>query len=498
MDTTHTITPPIALETLLTFGAYLVIMLGIGLWSYRRTSSLEDYLLGGRKLGRWVTALSAQASDMSGWLLMGLPGALYLSGLVELWMVAGLWAGTLFNWLAVAPRLRVQTAELRAITLPAFFERRFSAPATPNEGHEQGGDDGDAPMGPLGLLAALIILVFFALYSAAGLVASALLFEAVLGLPYEQSLWIGALVVLAYTALGGFLAVSWTDLVQGLLILIALLAVPLVAFLGGMSPTALSLGAAATPGAELALPLSKASPASALAIISALSWGLGYVGQPHILARFMAVRSRAELRGATRIAMVWVSLAMGGAVTVGLVGASLYPGGLENAERVFIREVQDLFNPWVGGVMLAAILAAIMSTIDSQLLVSSSALSEDAYRAVFRRQASPRERLWIGRGAVLLITALAVALAQDQDSTVLGLVKYAWGGLGASFGPLLLFALFAHRRVTKAGAVAGLVTGAVVVVAWKESGLGASLYEIVPGFAASALAIVLVSRLSRK
>lgn len=484
--------PQIEIETLATFSVYLLAMLGIGLWSYRRTSTLEDYLLGGRQLGRWVTALSAQASDMSGWLLMGLPGALYLSGIGELWMVGGLWAGTWLNWVLVAPRLREQTAALGAITLPAYFERRFSG----TRGEAGQAKDG-RNAGPLGLTAALIILLFFTLYSAAGLVASALLFEAVLGIPYGQALWIGAGVVLAYTALGGFLAVSWTDLVQGLLILLALLAVPIISLFFAVEP-ATALAPGADPGqVALALPLSKPFAGGTLAILSAMSWGLGYFGQPHILARFMAVRSQGELRGATGIAMTWVSLAMGGAVAVGLIGASVYPGGLENAERVFIREVQDLFNPWVGGVMLAAILAAIMSTIDSQLLVSSSALSEDAYGAIFKRRASEKERVWIGRGAVLFITALAVALAQDRSSTVLGLVKYAWGGLGASFGPLILFALFGGRRVSYAGALAGLVTGALVTVLWREVGWGDTLYEIIPGFVASSLAILTISVLTR-
>ena len=480
---------PDTLGTLVTFSIYLVAMLGIGLWSYRQTSNLEEYLLGGRQLGRWVTALSAQASDMSGWLLMGLPGALYLSGVGELWMVGGLWLGTCLNWIVVAPRLREQTAALHAITLPAYFERRFAGTRT------DGDPDAGRNTGLLGLTAALVILLFFTLYSAAGLVASALLFEAVLGIPYGQALWIGAGVVLTYTALGGFLAVSWTDLIQGLLILLALVAVPIAALFFELDPgTALKAGASTAEGAlALALPLSKPFAGGPWAILSAVSWGLGYFGQPHILARFMAVRSQAELRGATRIAMTWVSLAMGGAVAVGLIGASLYPGGLENAERVFIREVQDLFNPWVGGVMLAAILAAIMSTIDSQLLVSSSALSEDAYSALFQRQASEKERLWIGRAAVVLITALAVGLAQDRSSTVLGLVKYAWGGLGASFGPLILLALLSRQRITYSGALAGLLTGAIVTVTWRELGLGETLYEIIPGFVASGLMILAVS-----
>ncbi len=456
--------------TLVTFIAYLVAMLAIGAYAYRRTSTADDYLLAGRRLSPVVAALSAGASDMSGWLLMGLPGAIYLGGAGELWMVAGLFLGTWLNWVWVAPRLRRGTATLGAITLPAFFERRFGAG------------------GALGAVSAVVTFVFFSVYAAAGLVASGLLFETMLGVPYEVGVAAGAGVVLAYTALGGFLAVCWTDVVQGLLMVGALLTVPIVAYLAAGDPGASTDTSLAT---GLQPPMSRAG-GGVLAAVSAASWGLGYFGQPHILVRFMAIEHEAGVSRARRIALTWVALCFLGAVAVGWLGTSVYPFGLEKPERVFLHMVSDFTDPWVGGVLLAAVLAAIMSTIDSQLLVSSSALSEDLYARLVRPRAAQRERVLVGRLAVVGITLAAVLLASDPQSTVIGLVRYAWAGLGASFGPLVLFGLSA-RRVPPNGALLALLVGAGTTVGWHVSGLGATLYEIVPGFGAGCLVLCLAS-----
>ncbi len=458
--------------TLVTFVVYLVAMLAVGTYYFRRTRTADDYLLGSRGLPPFVTALSAQASDMSGWLLMGLPGAIYLGGAGEMWMVAGLFAGTWLNWQVVAPRLRRRTEDLGAITLPAFFERRFG-------GH-----------GALGAVSAVVTFFFFSVYAGSGLVASGLLFESVLGVRYEVAVGLGAAVVLGYTALGGFLAVCWTDVIQGLMMLAALIALPILAY--GVSGGAAVLPEPAAAG-EVQFPLSRAGGGGLLAAISAASWGLGYFGQPHILVRFMAIDRPDRMAQARRIALVWVALCFLGAVLVGWIGTRLYPGGLDRAERVFIHLVRDFADPWTGGVLLAAILAAIMSTIDSQLLVSSSALSEDLYARFVRPRAVQGERVLVGRVAVIGITVVAVLLALDRESTVLGLVRYAWGGLGASFGPLVLFGL-SSRRVPSAGALAALLTGAGTTVVWNATGFGASLYEIVPGFAAGCLVLWLTSR----
>ena len=462
--------------TLVTFGVYLAAMLAIGLIFYRRTKTIDDYLLGGRNLNVWVTALSAQASDMSGWLLMGLPGAVFLHGLGETWIAVGLLTGIYLNWKFIAPALRSATEKVGAITLPSFFEKRFGRPP-----------------GMVGVVSAVVVFFFFAVYTSAGLKASGLLFESVLDVDYGLAVWVGAVVILAYTVLGGFLAVCWTDLIQGLMILAALLVVPLMAVAGMGGPEVVT-APVGTKGMTDGW-LHGGGAAGLLAIVSAASWGLGYFGQPHILIRFMAARSVHDIPRSRIIAVIWSFLALSGAVLVGLAGMAWYPDGLEHHEQVLIRLVGDLFDPWFGGVLLAAILAAIMSTIDSQLLVSSSAVTEDLYARLFRKGASQKELVWIGRSAVVVITLVAVFIAQDRESTVLGLVQYAWGGLGASFGPAVIFSLF-WKRARYSGILWALVIGALVTVAWNAVGLGEHLYEIVPGFGAGCLAMVLGSRWS--
>ncbi len=465
------------------FFVYLSGMLGIGVLAWRRTRDLSDYILGGRALGGWVAALSAGASDMSGWLLLGLPGFAYAAGLQAGWIALGLLVGTALNWTLVAARLRVYS-ELAgdALTLPAFFERRF-------RDHAHG----------LRVLSAAFILLFFLFYTSSGLVAGGKLFHAVFGMPYAWAVAVGTLAVLAYVFLGGFLAVSWTDVVQGLLMALALVLVPVVALSrgGGFEAT---LAAVRAVDPALLDPFSDAHGGrlSVLAIVSLLGWGLGYFGQPHILARFKAVRSTDELPGARRIAVAWVSIGLFGALGAGLCGIALLGPRLQggDAETVFIQLVSLLFHPAVAAVCLAAILAAIMSTADSQLLVSGSVLAEDFYKALLRPQAAARELVWVGRAAVLAIAAAAFVIALDPQARVLELVAYAWAGFGAAFGPALILALF-WQRMTRAGAYAGILAGGSTVVVWKQlSGGWFDLYELVPGFVVSFLAIVLVSRLT--
>lgn len=466
-----------------TFAVYLVAMLAIGGVAYWRTRDLSDYLLGGRKLGRWVTALSAQASDMSGWLLLGLPGYAYAAGLEAGWIGLGLLAGTYLNWALVARRLRIRTeAAGNALTLPEFLERRF-----------------DDRTRLLRVTSAFFILLFFLFYTSAGLVAGGKLFS-VLGLSYSTAVLAGALTILVYTFLGGFFAVSWTDAVQGTLMLFALVLVPVAAIseLGGLSQ-AIATTDAVAPAAWDPLAARGGEPLSFIAWLSLLGWGLGYFGQPHILARFMAIRSAEEIPAARVIAMVWVTLALSGALAVGLAGIALLGDTLAGAdsEKVLLVLVQSLLHPIAAGICLAAVLAAIMSTADSQLLVSSSALTEDFYKALLRKHASQRELVWVGRGAVALIAGCAIALALDPDSKVLDLVSYAWAGFGAAFGPTLLLALF-WDRMTRDGALAGIVTGGVTVILWKQfSGGIFELYEIIPGFLFSSLAVVTFSLAGR-
>ena len=472
-----TASPPL----LITFGLYLVAMIVIGFIAWRRTRDFDDYILGGRSLGGYVTALSAGASDMSGWLLMGLPGALYLTGLSEAWIAVGLVIGAYLNWRFVAGPLRLYTERSAdALTLPDYFTTRF-------------GENGKL----LRVVSALVILVFFALYAASGIVAGARLFESVFGLPYAQALWWGAAATIAYTLIGGFLAVSWTDTVQATLMIFALVLTPVIVMM-----------AVGGPAASIALieqndpqKLSWIGAGGVVAVVSALAWGLGYFGQPHILARFMAAESVRTIPQARRIGMTWMVLCLGGAILVGFFGISYFeahPGEAgpvnANPERVFIVLAELLFNPWIAGILLSAILAAVMSTLSCQLLVCASALTEDFYRGFVRPAAGERELVWFGRAMVALVALVAIFLARDPNSRVLGLVSYAWAGFGAAFGPVVLMSLF-WRRMNGWGALAGIVVGAATVILWKQYA-GSALYEIVPGFIAGALAVVAGSLLT--
>jgi sodium/proline symporter len=455
---------------LITFGFYFVVLLGIGFYFCRRSVSIEDFLLGGRGMGAWVTALSAQASDMSGWLLMGLPGAIYLGGLSNIWIAVGLFIGTVLNWRLVSARLRVYTEKTKAITLPCFFEARF----------------GD-PTGLLRTVSAIVILIFFTIYASAQLVAAGKLFESIFNIEYKSAVIIGGGIVIAYTFLGGFLAVCWTDLLQGLLMVAAITIVPL---LGYFRVTGAEAGIDFSKICRSILPESKGAGFAILGLVSMMAWGLGYFGQPHILARFMSVKSIGKLKESMTIAIVWVFLSLGGAVVVGLIGAAMFEGLKDgDQEKVFIYMIGELFNPWIGGVMLAAILSAIMSTIDSQLLVSSSAYTADFYQKVINKDASEKKVMGVGRFCVIVISIIALVLALRPNDTILGIVAYAWGGFGAAFGPLILFALFS-RRTTWQSALAGMVTGTVVLVVWKQIGMGDTMYEIVPGFSANCLTIL--------
>lgn len=463
---------------------YFVAMLGIGFYAYRSTDNdVSGFMLGGRSLSPSVTALSAGASDMSGWMLMGLPGAMYVSGLSSAWIAIGLTIGAWLNYLLVAPRLRVYT-ELAgdSVTIPQFFEQRFA-------------DNSRL----IRLVCALVIIVFFAIYTTSGVVAGGKLFETSFGMSYYTGVWVTAGVVVAYSAFGGFLAVSTTDFVQGCIMFVALVLVPIVALiqLGGVAPTKAEI---------LAIDPSMLSlgGASILAIISAASWGLGYFGQPHIIVRFMAIRSVKEMKTARRIGMSWMIVTLIGATMVGLIGlayVSATGATLNDPEAVFIFLSTTLFHPLISGFLLAAILAAIMSTISSQLLVTSSSLTEDLYKTFFRRHAEAGELVLAGRLAVVAVALLAIGLAQNRDNSILSLVSNAWAGFGSAFGPVVLIGLF-WQRMTRAGALAGIVVGAVTVLVWiygpftyQGHALSAVMFELVPGFILASLAIIVVSLL---
>ncbi|WP_028311046.1 sodium/proline symporter PutP [Derxia gummosa] len=470
----------VSTPTLITFVIYIAAMVLIGFAAWRSTNNLSDYILGGRSLGSFVTALSAGASDMSSWLLMGLPGALFVSGLSESWIAIGLVMGAWLNWLLVAGRLRVHTEHCgNALTLPDYFTHRFE-------------DDSRL----LRILSGVVILVFFTIYCASGIVAGARLFESTFGLSYGTAMWAGAAATIAYTFVGGFLAVSWTDTVQASLMIFALVLTPVVVMFacGGLDPTLAAIEAKNAVGFDLF------HGQSVVGIVSLMAWGLGYFGQPHILARFMAADSVSSIPNARRISMIWMVACLAGAVAVGFFGIawfSTHPelaGAVtENPERVFIELARLLFNPWVAGVLLSAILAAVMSTLSCQLLVCSSALTEDFYKAFLRKNAGQKELVWVGRAMVMVVALVSIGIASNPGNRVLGLVSYAWAGFGAAFGPPVLFSVL-WKGMTRNGALAGMLVGAITVVVWKQAGWF-GLYEIIPGFVLSSLAIVVFSKL---
>jgi len=469
----------------ISFSIYLVFMLFIGWHFYKRTNNLSDYILGGRGLNSWVTSMSAQASDMSGWLLMGLPGAAYLAGFEALWIALGLGVGTYLNWKFIAVRLRKYTEiSGNSLTLPDFFENRFRDQSK-----------------ILRIISALFILVFFLIYTSSGFVAGAKLFSTVFGFSYQTALLIGALVIIVYTFLGGFMAVSWTDFFQGIIMFFAITIVPVLAVikLGGPGPSFDSL---AEINKELLNVFSQkdGNPLPLIVIASSLAWGLGYFGQPHILARFMAIRKSSEIKKARLIAMIWVVISLFCAVAVGVLGRALLktsPLGDGAQETVFMIMVNNLVPSFVAGILLAAILAAIMSTADSQLLVTSSSITKDFYKVLIRRNAGEKELVLVSRSAVIGVAVIAYIIGLNPQSTVLGLVAYAWAGFGATFGPLVILSLI-WKRMTQKGALAGILAGGITVILWKnlEGGIF-NLYEILPGFIISVLAIVLVSLLDK-
>ncbi|MGP3982441.1 sodium/proline symporter PutP [Streptomyces sp. KR80] len=475
---------------LTTFVVYLVAMIGVGVWAYTRTRTFADFALGGRRLNALVAALSAGASDMSGWLFLALPGAVYATGIGASWIAIGLAIGTYLNWLFVAPRLRTYTERAgNAVSLSAYLEERFEDRTR-----------------ILRIVSAAVTVVFFTVYVASGLVAGGLLFEQVLNVDFELGVTLTALVIVVYSCLGGFLAVSLTHVVQASLMFLALLVLPVVGIgvLGGFgalgdalsdkTPTLLDMGAEArfADGAW-----SAGGSLGAVAIISLLAWGLGYFGQPHILARFMGIRSIHAIPAARRIGTGWVLVVLAGASLVGLVGIGQLDRPLDNPETVFIALTQVLLDPWVAGIMLVAVLAAIMSTADSQLLVSSIALTEDFYRAFLNRRASDTVLVWVGRCAVLVVILVAYVIAL-KGGGVLNIVAYAWAGFGAAFGPVVLLSLY-WPRMTWAGAMAGIVSGAGTVLLWKEINpllgpLESGIYEMVPGVLVATVAALVFGR----
>lgn len=481
---------------IISLALYFIVMLGIGLYAYKQsTDDVSGYMLGGRNLSPSVAALSAGASDMSGWLLMGLPGAMYLFGLSKVWIAIGLVLGAWANYFLVAPRLRVYTEKANdSITIPDYFANRF-----------------DDNKNILRVISAIVIIVFFTLYTSSGVVAGGKLFENSFNMSYEMGLYITTGVVVIYTLFGGFLAVSLTDFVQGCIMFISLLAVPIATytmldqpFMDTLANARYDLLLSSPKDTEIhALNMMDwFAGGSTIAIISAMAWGLGYFGQPHIIVRFMSVRSVKDMPTMRRVGMSWMTLSAIGAVLTGLFGAAYMLENqmpIDDKETIFLVLSELIFHPLIAGFLLAAILAAIMSTISSQLLVCSSSLTEDFYKIYLNRNASQKELVLVGRISVMLVAILAIYLAYDRDSSILDLVSNAWAGFGAAFGPLVLLSLY-WKRMNLQGAISGMVVGAATVLFWiyapitiNGQTLSTLLYEIVPGFVLSTIAIVVVS-----
>ena len=483
--------------TVIAFILYAVIILAIGIWGFLKAKGIKDYFLGGRQLGSWTTAISAQASDMSGWLLMGLPGSVLVGGMTQSWIAIGLFIGTYLNWLIVAKRLRKMSyAAGDAITIPEYLQKRFFT---------------KSPV--VRIVCAVIIFFFFLIYTASAFSGGAKLFNFVFGTDYTMSLTIGALIIISYTFLGGFLAVCWTDLIQGLLMFVALVIVPIVvmvrvpdlgnAFQNALSETTEICGNQITEYFWSFIHAPDGSLATTT-IVSGLAWGLGYFGMPHILVRFMAIKSSDLIKKSRLIATIWVFVTLGAAVLVGGLGMIFLHdpqnavlldefNTLGDAEKIFMFLSSSLMPALIVGIILAAILAAIMSTADSQLLVTSSAVTNDMFK-IFKKNASEKALMWISRGTVIVVAVIAYLIALDENSTVMGLVSYAWAGLGAAFGPVMILSLF-WKRMTMPGAVAGIIVGGVSVVVWENVPVfnATGVYSLLPAFGLAFIAVIIVS-----
>ena len=481
----------------LAIAVYLIAMLGVGVWFSKRNNSVDDFYLGGRKLGPFVTAMSAEASDMSSWLLMGLPGVAYLSGLAEAsWTAIGLAVGTYLNWLIVARRIRRYSHQIDAITVPQFFSKRW-------------GDERNL----LSAIAAVVIMIFFVPYLASGFSACGKLFASLFGINYVSAMLISAAVIVIYTVMGGFLAASFTDLVQSIIMTVALVVVLGfgVAQAGGMEAV---MDNARSLAGYLSLvnihdPATGGSaPYSLLTICSLLAWGLGYFGMPHILLRFMAIEEEKKLALSRRVATTWVVISMGVAVFIGVVGNGMTKAGameqLSDAETIIVQ-IANLISCYgvpaalLAGVILAGILAATMSTADSQLLAASSSVSQNLAVEFFHLKINGKKSVLVARSTMVVISLIAAFLARDPDSSVFRVVSFAWAGFGAAFGPVVLFALF-WKRSNKWGALAGMVTGGVMVFVWKFliAPLGGvwAIYELLPAFLVALVVHVVVSLLT--
>lgn len=468
--------------TIMSFALYMVVMFAIGLYFYFRTDTLSDFVIGGRKLGTFPSAISSVASDFSGWLLMGLPGFALSGGMGAFWIALGLLIGTYCNWRFIAPKLRSESEALGdSVTIPVFLERKLNDNT-----------------GLVRIILSIAILFFFVSYTSSGLIAGGKLFSATFNVDYQVAVFIGFAVILSYTFLGGYMAVCWTDVIQGCLMLAALLVIPIMAMnsLGGFSEANAAL-MQQSPDHFSFFKNPDGTDLGIITILSLMAWGLGYFGQPHILSRFMGIASAKDTANARRIAVTWTFVAMSMALVTGYLGKVYFAENpLADPEQVFLALIGALTHPLVGGLLLAAVMAAIMSTADSQLLVASSAVTNDFFPEMADDPQKQKFALWVGRISVFVIAIIALLISLNPDTSLLNIVGYAWAGLGATVGSVLLLTL-TWGKVTNWGAIAGIVVGGGVTIIWHsmEGGIF-DIYELLPAFIAAAAAIVVVSSMT--
>jgi solute:Na+ symporter, SSS family len=468
------------LQVIAAFVVYFSLLLTIGLVFHRRQKTASDFIIGDRSLNFWLVALSAHASDMSAWLFMAFPMSIFVLGLPRVWIALGLIIGMFCNWQFVASPLRQMTEKYHCYTLSSFFEKRFQDQS-----------------GIIRILSASVMVIFLTHYLSAGLIAMGYLLESLFNLDYYLGLTIALFVIVTYTFVGGFTTVAWTDLFQGIFLLVMILIVPFMASLkvGGWHPIS-------EIAQQKQIPLTlipQGHIESVFTIISlALGWGLGYFGMPHIITKFMGIKHVSEINKSKWLGMSWQVIALGAATWIGLVSIAYFPQGLDKPEMVFVEMVKDLFPPFIGGFILCAIIAANLSTMDSQILVAASMISEDLYKPLHRHPPSDRKVLWISKVSVVFIAFIALMLAFKRSSTILDTVLYSWSGLGSAFGPLVLMSLYS-TRINRYGALAGIIVGTLTVMSWPYLNAKLTSYEIlpmIPGFILSVVAIYLVSYLS--
>lgn len=465
------------------FIAYFTLLLLIGLFFHRKQVSSSDFIMGNRSLNFWLVAISAHASDMSAWLFMAFPMTIFMLGLPHIWIAMGLIVGMFLNWQFVAPRLRAMTEKYDCFTLSSFFEKRFNDQS-----------------GKIKLISAIVLIIFLTHYLSAGLIAMGYLLESLFGLNYMLGLSVALLVVVIYTFVGGFTTVAWTDLFQGIFLLIMIIIVPIIAFNkieGGWDKIA-------QIAQQKNIPLTFSTDGTLDSFINifslALGWGLGYFGMPHIITKFMGLKHTSEMHKSKWLGMSWQVIALTCAAIIGLIGIAYFPQGLETPEMIFVEMVKDLFHPFVAGFILCAVIAANMSTMDSQILVCSSIISEDFFKHFYKKTATDRQILLVSKISVIVISIVALMIAFNKSATILDTVLYSWSGLGSAFGPLVLMSLYS-RRINRYGALAGIIVGTVVVMIWPTINPLITKYQLlpmIPGFILSAASIYLVSIFTAK